>query len=103
CRAAVIAAEGARGRDRDEDPLGMARVEKDRVEAHPACPGLPRGPGAMAAQPGQLLPSLSAVARAEQGGVFDPGVDRIRIVERGFQMPDALEYPGLLRAVVPLV
>src|SRR5207237_3951028 len=101
--AGVIAAEGARGRDRDEDPLGMARVDKDRVEAHPACSRLPRGPGAMAAQSGQLLPGLPAVARAKQGGIFDPREDRVRIVERGLEMPDALEFPGTLRAVIKMV
>ena len=57
----------------------------------------------MAAQPGQLLPGLPAVGRAEQGGVLDAGVDGIGIGQRRLQMPDALELPGVLRAVVPLV
>ena len=57
----------------------------------------------MAAQPGELLPRLSAVGRAEQGGVFNAGVDRVRIGQRRFEMPDALELPGMRRAVVPLV
>ncbi len=54
-------------------------------------------------KPGQLLPGLPAVGRAEQGGVFHAGVDRLRIGQGGLQVPDALELPGVLRAVVPLV
>ena len=57
----------------------------------------------MAAQPGKLLPRLAAVGRAEQGGVFHPGVDGVRIGQRRLEMPDALELPGVRRAVVPLV
>ena len=101
--AAVVGPERARGRDGDEDPLGIARVEQDRVQAHPAGARLPGGPRAVAAQPGELLPGLPAVGRAEQGGVFDPGVDRVRIGQRRLEMPDALELPGVRRAVVPLV
>ena len=57
----------------------------------------------MAAQAGKLLPRLPAVGRAEQGGVFDAGVNGVRIGQRRFEMPDALELPGVRRAVVPLV
>jgi len=39
----------------------------------------------------------------EERGVFDTGVDEIRIGVRRFQMPDALEFPGMLRAVIKLV
>ena len=49
------------------------------------------------------MPVLPAVGRAEQGGVFDAGVDGVRIGQRRLEMPDALELPGMLRAVVPLV
>ena len=101
--AGVVGPERARGRDGDEDPLGMARIQQDRVQAHPAGARLPGGARAVAAQPGKLLPRLPAVGRAEQGGVFHPGVDRVRIGQRRFEMPDALELPGVRRAVVPLV
>ena len=101
--AAVVGAERARGRDGDEDPLRIARIQQDRVQAHPAGARLPVWPGAVAAQPGEFLPGLPAVGRAEQGGVFDPGVDRVRIGQRRFEMPDPLELPGMRRAVVPLV
>ena len=57
----------------------------------------------MAAESGKLLPRLPAVNRAEQGGVFHPGVDGVWIGQRGFEMPDARERPGVRRAVVPLV
>ena len=69
----------------------------------PPAPGCPVRPRAVAAQPGEFLPGLPAVGRAEQGGVFHAGVDRVRIGQRRFQMPDALELPRVLRAVVPLV
>ncbi len=102
-RAGVVGPKSARGRDGDVDPSGIARIQKDRVQAHPAGAGLPARPCAVAAQSGQLLPRLAAVGRAEQGGVFNPGVDGIRIGQRGFEMPDALELPGVRRAVVPHV
>jgi len=47
----------------------------------------------MAAQPGQLLPALAAVTGAEQPGVLDPGVHRVRVVQRRFQVPDPREFP----------
>ena len=101
--AAVIGAEGAGRRDRDEDPFRIAGIENDGVQAHSARARLPFGAGAVAAQSGEFLPVLAAVGRAEQGGVFDSGVDRVRIGKRRLQMPDALELPGMRRAVVPLV
>ena len=36
-------------------------------------------------------------------GVLHAGVDRVRIGQRRLEMPDALEFPGVLGAVVPLV
>src|SRR6202030_1868238 len=36
-------------------------------------------------------------------GVFYTGIDGVRIGERRFNMPDALEFPGMLCAVVPLM
>src|ERR1700687_4396346 len=57
----------------------------------------------MPAQSGELLPELSAIRCAEQGGVFNARVDRVRIGQRGLEMPDTLELPGVWRAVIPLV
>src|SRR5256886_1266714 len=70
---------------------------------HPAGAGLPLGPRAVAAQSGELLPRLAAVARPEQPGVFHAGVRRVRIGEGGLEVPNPLELPGVLRAVVPLM
>src|SRR5208337_3003920 len=99
----VVRTESAGGRDGDKNPSGIAWIEKNSVQAHSTGAWLPLGPCAVAAQPGQLLPRLSAVGRAEQGGVFHPGVNTIRIGQRRFEMPDALELPGVLRAVVKLM
>src|SRR3990170_7776459 len=49
------------------------------------------------------MPVLAAIGAAEQRGVFNTGVNSIRIGERRLQMPDALELPRVRRAVVPLV
>ena len=57
----------------------------------------------MPAQSRELFPVLPAVLRNEQGGILHSGVNRVRIGERGLQMPDALELPWVRRAVVPLV
>src|SRR4249920_2477855 len=55
------------------------------------------------AQPGKFLRGLTGVGRAEQGRVFNTGVDCVRISQRRFEVPDPLELPGMLRAVIPLV
>src|SRR5690349_11978505 len=57
----------------------------------------------MAAKTGELLPGSAAVRRLEQCGVFHARVDGIGIRQRWLEMPDPLELPGMLRAVVPLV
>ena len=62
------------------------------MQAHPAGARRPVRSGAVAAQTATSA-TLPAVGRTEQGGVFDPGVDRIRIGERWLEMPDALELP----------
>src|SRR4030095_8476276 len=78
------------------------RVNHNGGQAHATSTRRPEVP-LHAAYPRQLLPGLSTVGRAEQGGVFRPGVDRVRISQRRFEMPDALELPGARRAVVPLM
>src|SRR2546429_513914 len=57
----------------------------------------------VATQPGELHPRLAAVARAKQRGDLHPRVDRVRVGMRGLEMPHALELPGVLGAVVPLM
>ena len=93
--AAIIGAESARRRNRDVDALGIAGIENDGVQAHASGARLPVRPGAMLAETGKLLPGLPAVGGAEKGGIFHAGVDGVRIGERGLQMPDALEFPGM--------
>jgi hypothetical protein len=55
------------------------------------------------AQAGELGPVLPAVGGAEERGILDASVDLIGIGERGLDVPDALELPGMGRAVIPLV
>ncbi len=83
--------------------FGIGGIEEDRVEAHAAGAGRPLGTRAVAAEAGELVPGLAAVGGAEEGGVFDAGVDGVGIGERGLEVPDAFEFPRVLRAVVPLV
>src|SRR4051812_4264328 len=99
----VVGSEGTRGRDGDEDPTGVTGIKKNGVQAHPAGTWLPARTGAVSAEPGKFRPRLSAIHCAEQGGVFHPGVHGVGIAQRRFKMPDPLEFPGVLRAVVPLV
>ena len=101
--AAVVGAERTRRGNGDEYPLRVARIQKNRVQAHPAGARLPVGSGAVAAQTREFLPRSAAVGRTEQCGVFHAGVDGVRIGERRLQMPDSLELPRMRRAVIPLV
>ena len=73
------------------------------MQAHAAGAGLPVGACAVLAEAGEFGPVLAAVGGAEEGGVFDAGVDGVGVGERGLEVPDAFEFPGVLRAVVPLV
>src|SRR5919197_5245400 len=99
----IIAAEGAGCRDGDEDPLAVAWILNDRMQAHAAGPWLPARPCAVAPQPGQLAPGLAAVGGAEQCRILDSGVNRVRIREPGLEVPDPFELPRSRRSVIPLV
>src|SRR5678815_2035731 len=79
-RAAIVGAKGARGRDRDEHAPGVGRIEHDGVQAETTGTRRPLWPRAVAAQSGQLVPVLTAVGRAEQRGILDAGIGRIRIL-----------------------
>src|SRR4051812_3771056 len=57
----------------------------------------------MLAEAGHFVPGLPAVGGAEDGRVFDAGVNGIRIAKRWLQMPNALELPRVRRSVIPLV
>ena len=101
--AAIIRAERARRRNRDENALRIFRIEQDRVQTHSARARLPFRAGAVLAQAGQLLPRFAAIRRFEKRGVFHARINVIGIVERRLEVPDALEFPRMLRAVVPLM
>src|SRR5258708_2531489 len=100
---AIVGSECTGGRNGDIDALGVARIQNDGVQAHATRARLPTGSSSVAAQPGEFLPVLPAVGRAKQAGVFYSGIDRVRLRDRRFNMPDALELPRVLRAVVPHV
>ena len=57
--ARIVGAERARRRDRDEDPLRIAGIQQNRVQAHAAGARLPARSGAVAAQARQFLPRLA--------------------------------------------
>ena len=70
----------------------------------PPAPGCPaaarsRGRAARTARARSVPPSVDA----KQRGVLDARVDGVGIGQRRLEMPDALELPGMRRAVVPLV
>src|SRR5215510_6352452 len=73
----IVSAKGAGSGDGNEHPASVTWIEKDRVQTQPTRAGLPPRPRAMAAQSGQFLPGLTAVSRAEERGIFNPGVDDI--------------------------
>src|SRR5256885_11907671 len=101
--AAIFGTERTCGGYGDEHALAITRIENDCMEAHPTGPRLPTWPGPVAAQSGQLLPTLTAVGGTKQSGISDPAVNSVRIVQRWFKMPAALELPRMLRAGVPLM
>ena len=73
------------------------------MQTHATSAWLPLRTRAVAAKSRKLLPGFAAVFRTEDGGILDTGVDDVWFGERGFNVPDALELPRMLRAVVPLV
>jgi len=101
--AAVFGAKRARGRDRDEHSLRIFRIDQNRVQTHSARARLPFRTGIVLAETGQFVPRFAAVFRLEQRGVFHARVNIISVIERGLEVPDALELPRMLGAVVPHV
>src|SRR5207248_9547385 len=93
----------ARGRDRDKHLFLILRVDQNGVETHSARARLPTRTGVVLAQTGKFAPRFAAVFRFEKRCVFHAGVNMIDIVERRLEMPDAFEFPRVLRAVVPLM
>ena len=101
--AAVVGAKRPGRGDGDVNPGRVARIDDDRVEAQTARARRPVRSGTVAAQARQLGPGLGAVGRVEERGILDAGINRIGIGQRRFEVPDALELPGVRRPVVPLM
>src|SRR5262249_43991835 len=97
------AAERSGGRDGDEDAIPMNWIKEDRVQTQTARAGLPSGSRFVRPETGQLAPGLSAVGGPEHRCIFDARVHGVSVGRRRFQMPDALELPGMRRPVVPLM
>ena len=81
---------------------GRFRIEEDRVQPHAACARLPEM-ALGAAQTRQLPPRAPAVHGLEERCILRPCIDGVGIRRRGLQMPDTLEFPGMLCAIVPLM
>jgi hypothetical protein len=69
----------------------------------PPAPGCQCGPVPWPRRPESSCQFWPPSVERNSAASSTPGVDRVRIGERGLQMPDALELPGMRRAVVPLV
>ena len=100
--AAVLGAKRARRRDCDENPVRIVLVQKNGVHGHAAGAGLPEISFG-GAQAGKFVPRLATIRGFENRRVFGTGVYRIRIGQRRFNVPDAFEFPRMLRAVIPHV
>src|SRR5215467_11836498 len=99
----VLPASSVRKAPAAEIAMGIARIENNRVQAHAAGAGLPFGTRAVAAKAGELVPGLASVFRTENGSVFDARVDGVCFRERRLDVPDALEFPRMLGAIVKLM
>src|SRR5581483_3153074 len=79
--ATVIGTKCAGSGDSDEHALGIAGIEHDGVQAQAARAGLPALGGVVLAQARELRPVLSTVRGLKYSGVFDAGIDGVRIGE----------------------
>ena len=101
--AAVVGAERAGRGDGDVDALGLFGSSRIVCRPMPPAPGCPLRARFVAAQAGELVPRSCRRRSCENRRVLDAGISRVRIVQRRLEVPDALELPRVLRAVVPLV
>ena len=100
--ASIFGAKGAGGRNGHKEAARVLMVKKNGMHGHAARAGLPNA-AFDPPQAGQFLPGASAVLRFKDGGVFHSRVSRVGIMQRGLDVPDALELPRMLRAVVPFM
>src|SRR5205823_1854432 len=101
--AAIIRPKRARRGNCDEHSVLIFWVNKNRVQTHSARARLPLWAAVVFAEPRQLLPSCAPIFGFKKGRVFYAGVNVIGILECRLQVPDALKFPGMLCAVVPLM
>ena len=101
--AAVVGAKRAGGGDGDINSLLILRVDQDGMQSHATGARGPFWTGAVTTQTRHFVPGFAAIGGAKQCGIFDPGVNHVRIGQRWFQVPNAFEFPRMLRAVVPLM
>src|SRR5690348_4867230 len=69
--AAIIGAESSGCRNSDVDPLGIAWIQNDCMQAHSTCSWLPLGAGTMTSQAREFLPTLPTISGAEQRRIFN--------------------------------
>src|SRR5262249_17992087 len=93
----------AGSRDSDPHALRVAWIKNNCVQTHATCTRLPLRPGSVPTQSGELLPVLAAIARPEDGSVFNACINSVGIGQRWLQMPHPLELPGVLRPGIPLM
>src|SRR5512144_639107 len=101
--ARIVRSESPGGGTCDVHAFRVLAIGDGRMQAGPAGARLPVRPWPVASESGQLFPRLASVRRSEQGSIFDAGVDRVRIGQRWFEMPDTFELPGVRCTVVPLM
>src|SRR5882757_3648783 len=73
------------------------------MQTHATRTRLPLRTGAVSAQAGKFFPVLATITRAEDGRVLHARVNSVRLGHRRLEMPDTLEFPWVLRAIVELV
>src|SRR4029077_17687363 len=86
-----------------ENPVRVAGVLDDRVQAQATRAWIPARGSFVVSQTGQLLPRLGSVGGSEQRGVLDTCVDQVGVGQRRLEVPHARELPGVIRVVVVLV
>src|SRR5205807_9758792 len=102
-RSAIIGSECACRGNGDIDTLRVAGIQNDCVKTHTARAGLPLRPGSVATQPGKFAPRLAAIFGFEECSILHTGKTGVRFRQGRLKVPDALELPRMLRAIIKLM
>src|SRR5256885_2276021 len=102
-RSAIIGSERACRGNGYIDTLRVAGIQNDRVKTHTTRAGLPLRPGSVAAQSRKFAPRLAAIFGFEERGIFHTGKNRVGFRQGWLKVPDALELPRVLRAIIKLM